>query len=85
MRLRVKETCSVSPSTAGHKGFLYPSDDSSCYVNEGTIVEFLSYVSDRSESDLQAVAIRNSLVEGSMSNDKLGVYWISRKNLEDID
>ena len=42
-------------------------------------------MSDRNESDLQAVAIKNSLVTGSDLNDRLGVYWISRKNLEDID
>jgi hypothetical protein len=54
-------------------------------VNEGTAAEFLSYVFDRSDNDLQAVAIKNSAVEGSDLSDRLGVYWISRKNLEDID
>ena len=85
MKLRVKQSCSAIPSVAGAKGFLYP-DNSRCFVvSEGTAAEFLSYVFDRSDNDLQAVAIKNSAVEGSDLSDRLGVYWISRKNLEDID
>jgi hypothetical protein len=85
MKIRVKQSCSAIPSVAGSKGFLYPDDNRCFTVSEGVTAEFLSYVSDRSESDLQAVAIKNSLVTGSDINDRLGVYWISRKNLEDID
>lgn len=85
MKLRVTRSCPAVPSIAGYKGFLYPDDNRSCLIKEGTVVEFLSYVSIQAENDLRAVAIKNSSVEGSAPNDKLGVYWISRKNLEDAD
>lgn len=85
MKLRVKQTCDVRSSSLGAKGFLYPCDESTdLSIREGTIVEFMSYVSYQTDNDLQAISIRNSEVNGSSSDDRVGVYWVSRKNLERV-
>lgn len=82
MSSKITNSCQVKPSIIGAKGFFYPSDEyTGLYVKKGTVVETLSYLSGKNDNRLQAVAISNSAVEGSIIQDGTSIYWVDRKNI----
>lgn len=83
MNNKILNTCKVISSELGAKGFFYPKRDSDqlLFVQRGAEVKILNFTIGDENSNLQAVAISNSLIEGANSQDGVSVYWVDRKNV----
>lgn len=80
---KILNTCKVRSSELGAKGFFYPkhNDDQFFFVQRGTEVKILNFIAGEENSNLQAVAILNRMIEGLDNHDGMGVYWVDRKNV----
>lgn len=83
MNCKILNSCKAKPSELGAKGFFYPKEDNVnfLFIQKGTDVQLLNFVTGIGDTNLQAIVVSNKQVEGSNSYDGVGVYWIEKKNV----